>query len=857
LVVANYEGAPMENEKGALRFIVDEPAEVDFFNTHTPVASAIARSIIGNPALRVIGLLGRWGSGKSTIVRDLGGQLQASDRKYLPFSYDAWLHQHDPLRRSFLESLVGFLDAKGLIDSEAWDKKLKRLSGSLEVVDRYESPVITTEAKLFFLVAAFVALGASFLKGEIFRDALGESVTRSGVWTLTLALSLIIFPILFWVTRTIILKRKGEKATYFPALILNKNFSHVTTHTTKPIEPTSIEFGQAFRDLMKEVQKNQIRLVIIIDNIDRVDEEEAMKIWASVRSFFLSSTDDNSLVVEPYHPIVVLPIDDRSITQMFSVGSDASSGERLARSFIDKTFDVTFEVPAPVMSDWKRYLADRMRYCLGSTFTEEYFFRTRQFLEAWFDSTNTPITPREINKSLNRLVATLTQWDGRGIPFETIAYFSINRSRIISNLRQEISRVDHPLSSLSEDWAREIAALHFGVGVDLAAQVLMTDPVKKAILEDRPELLNSYQKVSGFHDILEQVTANLPEDTLRPAPNIEIITNAARVVSQEPSDGVWHALAWQNLIRAFNTFRAGVLPQNLFDRIVPFFEHVEARDAENFVATIERIIDPLVSSDDLTATALKDAAEVGMRAIELARRCDVRVPIFDVSGDAKKYLQRLAALHSFPDVQQRLRTNSSRADVSAEVVRRMTDAEGASTVPPLVALLTSPSAELMLRGAFDSIDDWIAAAESAARNHSGETQVFRAAVNALITANGFTDQRRAALERLGTDGTFAAKLAAVTTSGDTEVTAAMLTTLIWKEADVAPPGGSWSSFFRLFPSAAAAINRHFDQLLAAQLPIHILFSCYESRSRLRDLISAVMKIASGAGTLDALALRPC
>lgn len=114
----------MGNSKtGDLRFIIDEPAEVDFFNTHSPVAFAIARSIIGNPALKIIGLLGRWGSGKSTIVRDVAAQLAAVDGNYLTFTYDAWLHQNDPLRRSFLESLVRFLSHRKHIDSEAWDQR--------------------------------------------------------------------------------------------------------------------------------------------------------------------------------------------------------------------------------------------------------------------------------------------------------------------------------------------------------------------------------------------------------------------------------------------------------------------------------------------------------------------------------------------------------------------------------------------------------------------------------------------------------------------------------------------------------------------------------------------------------------
>lgn len=721
------------------------------------------------------------------------------------------------------------------------------------MIDRYETPVITSEAKLFFILAGAITIGLSLLGKGTFSDAFGQTVTKAGIWTFWLGILLVMLPVAIWISRTIAIRQKGGKADFFPALILNKNFAHVNTQTVKANDPTSIEFGEAFRDLMKEIRAQNVRLIIVIDNIDRIDEDEAMQIWANARSFFLSSHDDNNLDSEPYHPTVVLPVDAQSISQMFAIGADEKHGDRIARSFINKTFDVTFDVPSPVMSDWKRYLFDRMKFCLGSIFSEERYFRTRQLLESWFASTDTPITPREINKSLNRIVALLMQWGDSEIAFESIVYYSINRERIGENIAVEIARQDHPLVGMTEDWAREIAAIYFGVSVELAAQVLMTEPIRNAILTYDPKLLQPYRKMAGFGDIFEQVTADLPADEQRPSPNLEVVTNAARLLAQEPEGGVWHTLAWKNLVGAFNSLEPGAAPGDLAERISPFFDGVESVDASDFVRTIERILDAIVSSEKLASAVMTDAAKVAHGAIEFARKMEVRLPIVDMTGDAARYLRRLAAIQDYSEVQKRLRTNASQKEVTDELVRRITDEEEAETVPLLLPFLSSDAAKLMFRAPFESLSEIVVAAEGAARNHEGGTQVFRSAVKSLAAKGGFLEPRLAALERLGQDGRFENQLGAVAGSGDAETIAIVLAILIWKQADIASPvGSSWSDFLEKYPTTPALVNRHLDGILDAQLPIEILSDCYESRYRNRILITAIMDERVRRGSLGRL-----
>jgi len=103
--------SPTTADDPVLNFIRDEPASEDQFGSHARLARAIASVIRTQKDLKVVGLLGAWGSGKSTVVKLVQDDLAKDDgnAKVYCFSYDAWLHQSDPPRRSFLETLIKFL----------------------------------------------------------------------------------------------------------------------------------------------------------------------------------------------------------------------------------------------------------------------------------------------------------------------------------------------------------------------------------------------------------------------------------------------------------------------------------------------------------------------------------------------------------------------------------------------------------------------------------------------------------------------------------------------------------------------------------------------------------------------------
>ena len=57
------------DEMPVLNFIRDVPATKDAFGSHSRIAKALATAIHTQKDLKVVGLLGPWGSGKSTVVK--------------------------------------------------------------------------------------------------------------------------------------------------------------------------------------------------------------------------------------------------------------------------------------------------------------------------------------------------------------------------------------------------------------------------------------------------------------------------------------------------------------------------------------------------------------------------------------------------------------------------------------------------------------------------------------------------------------------------------------------------------------------------------------------------------------------
>lgn len=562
----------------SIRFIPDEPADADFFSTHTRLAEAIVTAIEANAEVKVVGLLGRWGSGKSTVARKVIAALEAREGgAFKVFPYDAWLHQSDPLRRSFLDSLILRLVREGAL-SPRWIRRIKKFSSSVEDTRTIETPELTDDARWIGLSLLAVPAGIGLLDFDTINAAFGDKPTWLGKIIVLVGIFLILSP-LFVASALYLSRRRWGGALDRESGVLRKAFwrdldedgepirafriftesqaKRTSTRTFRKEEPTSLEFGREFQRAMREVQKSHHRLVIVIDNLDRVAEEEALGMWATIRSFFLAADDTEHGRTEPFHPTVILPIDRHAIEDLFAGSEGVGGGRERARSFMDKTFDITFEVTEPIHSDWRLFLHEQMKFMFGNLYQERWGFWTRRLFESQLAHQQvtdgeaarpSAVTPREINKLLNRIGALYLQWAEAGIAVEVMALYVIRRDEIDRGLLAFLQSASVEMAGVVPNWERQLAALHYGVEQDKAAQVLLDEPIRSAILRGDEAAGPRLAAVPGFGETFEFIMEALPEPPANVSP-LTILANAVLLLQAVGEvEEQWAVIAWRKLV---------------------------------------------------------------------------------------------------------------------------------------------------------------------------------------------------------------------------------------------------------------------------------------------------------------------
>ncbi|WPO41829.1 P-loop NTPase fold protein [Tardiphaga sp. 42S5] len=506
-------------------FISDQAAPEDFFGSHERVARVIARVIQSSVQTRVVGILGPWGSGKSTIVRLVEGKLGQPDldnKKTFFFTYDTWLHQNDPPRRSFIESLIRFLVSQGLTTAKEWEYDLDRLNRRVEDNDITTTPTLTLPGKLITASLLITAYGWKLADSKLTTTWFGHTLSVA-----TIGYFLIAAPVFAAIAAYVLLRRTGDTTAVF-SMFVNKAVERIKTRTIKTPDPTAIEFQEVFKRVMASVQATDRRFVFVIDNLDRIPETEAIAIWSTVRSFFVDETKNfNQAQKTEGSPTVLLPLDPSAIHKMY--GKAKEDAKELAQSFIDKTFDLVFRVNPPVQSGWHGYLAEKLRNTFNGITDEDIFIATKLY-EVWIIETSSGVTPRNINALINEIATLQSQWQNE-IPFSTLCYYAINRPGIENDFQRYLNSDDLYIKRFDERWAEGIAAIHYGVPPDRVLQVLLLPKINSSLYDNSDDEVAFFKDLSvavGFEAVLQKAI----EDGLTQQPyDIELGARASALMA--------------------------------------------------------------------------------------------------------------------------------------------------------------------------------------------------------------------------------------------------------------------------------------------------------------------------------------
>ncbi len=510
----------------------DVPAEDDSFGSHYRVAQALADLVANDVGGKSIALVGDWGSGKSTVVgffqRILFQRNEEANHKLRVFVFDAWTHQGDPLRRTFLEKLIEFLTQEKWAVSKDWTEDLDRLSKRKEKSTTKVENVLSPWGVLFAIFALFLPLGY-VLFGEFESKLL---LFGKPLWLIGLVISLL--PLAAGLVAAVF---RGKSV--FP-LIIQKNEEVVRKTTIRSPDPTSIEFADVFKRLMDSTLRNPLRgLVVVIDNLDRVDPEEALSIWTTMRIFFSLEGENDKPWISRFW--LMVPFDPSALERLWKIdhkNACPSSNDELVSAFVDKTFQATFRVASPILSDWKSYFLDRISESLPDHEPKSDFDIVYRLFRQWQLLKGSSPTPRDVKLFVNRLGSIHRQWCPE-IGLCNQALYVVVSDRIHKPAEDLIRKdfLESPIENLVafSEWRIDLAAIHFNVEPNKALQVLIADRIERALLEGNQSAIKELSLINGFTTICDHILEENHREWAHSQP--ETLAMAALALEYPHEDG--------------------------------------------------------------------------------------------------------------------------------------------------------------------------------------------------------------------------------------------------------------------------------------------------------------------------------
>jgi hypothetical protein len=519
--------------------VADELFPSDRIGPHTRIAAAIAALIRSNErGGKVIGIEGGWGAGKTTVVGLLNEHFQNDDYTSLT-TFDAWAHRGDPLRRTFLEALVAHLRAIEWLSDSLWDGKRGWNARIEALAKRRREWTTTTIPKTTALGTAFAVSALLVPLGVILVDSSLEHGITLGThlpiaWSFIVGLPLALAPLALAAFYYLFERATGRTPSW--ALLTGNAIVEQNAAETDAPEPTSLEFERLFEQLVNDglTPDSRRRLVIVLDNLDRVDAQDALAIWATLQTFTKfghrpgpSSVSQLWLVV-PYDSDGLRALWRPTALTVENTGAHSKSSERehpqqktadgpfaggdvahkVAESFIDKSFQIRFELPPPVLSNWRAYLKKLVVRALPMHAEEgdelcRVYSATMQ---------NHHPTPRELKIFVNQIGMIHRQWPDHTFPLAHVAYYVLLKRRHL-DVPDAVINIPEPqvlslVSSHPQGLQESLAGLAFNVEPALGIELVLKDRILSALGSGEPQAVDALANgnPAGFWALLDDTS---------------------------------------------------------------------------------------------------------------------------------------------------------------------------------------------------------------------------------------------------------------------------------------------------------------------------------------------------------------
>ena len=460
---------------------------------------------------------GEWGAGKSTVLRLLANELESErDSETRVVVFDAWAHQGDPLRRTFLEKLIRRLQVDGWVDKSVWDDQIEKLTKRRRESTQRVVPQLTKYGIVFALSLLAIPTGSALIAAGTTSLTADEVSYLFASLFLSVGLAGLLMPVcvlgIVGIRRWYLIRVKKldqddlEDSGGLPALVTGQATTTSRSVVSETLDPTSVEFERTFRKLCNEALGSgesrhgcERKLVLAIDNLDRVDSGNALAIWATLQTFLQYSEHERPAWFTRIW--VVVPFDRRGILKLWGSAPGDEKSSQVGLSFLDKTFQMRFRIPPPAIANWRSFLREALKAALPDHSEQDFHdvyraFALRQGMEG------AKPTPRSLKLFVNEIGAIHRQW--RHLEQFTLADFAtfvlLQRDDATEGtLRSTIDSVDARFAQrvAGGKWRDTLAVLYFNTPIKQARQLLLREPIEKALVTADGQALRELEEANG------------------------------------------------------------------------------------------------------------------------------------------------------------------------------------------------------------------------------------------------------------------------------------------------------------------------------------------------------------------------
>lgn len=493
-----------------LKHLPDQPVSADDFagRGHTRTAQAIVEIILGkNSNTRTIGLEGDWGSGKSSVIEIASEQLNKpsiSTENFKIFTFDTWAHQGDPLRRSFLEKFLIWLNDNSIIKEDQKNTWLDQIQAKITRTTTHTEPVIKPMGILVLLLAPLLPIIYIWLSPL----ALGPKFQNIEILGIPTAVFQFMLFVLFLIPYAVVLFKwfSNHRGLGKEIMLLSRiNDIDKTTQVIRDEDPTSIEFAEFIDKIFNEISGLKTNIIIVVDNIDRLPEEHILDAWAMMRG--LLSRDAVHQSNQRRKIWLIVPYDRTHLESVYNKELGESDFSNTS-GVVEKTFDITLRVSPPLVVHWRDYFYQQLDEAFDSSLNDFEKHILLRILEYNFIDSGKPANPRSIKSYINEIVSMALQWPSE-IPVETMALYAVKKSELAKNeegLKSGILFTEKYESITRRiEWQKYLTSLHYNVSPEDAYQVLIGRDIEVAFANSDSEELEKLSKNPGFDLVLGSV----------------------------------------------------------------------------------------------------------------------------------------------------------------------------------------------------------------------------------------------------------------------------------------------------------------------------------------------------------------